>query len=57
MQTITSAETVATGRLPMRAPEGTSSDMGSAISWKLMKAPPKATPSTINETMKLFIAE
>ena len=54
--TITRAETVETGTPPSLAAAGTSSDMGSAISWKLMNAPPNATPSTIRETMKGFTA-
>ena len=57
ISTITSAETVETGSPPMRAPAGTSSDMGRAISWKLMKAPPRAMPITIREIRKGFTAE
>ena len=57
ISTITSADTVATGTPPMRAPAGTSSDMGSAISWKLMNAPPRAIASTMSETVKSLTAE
>ncbi len=57
IRTITRAETVATGMPPMRAPAGTSSDMGRAMSWKLMKAPPSATPITISEIRKGLKAE
>ena len=57
MSTMTSAEIIATGMPPMRAPAGTSSDMGSAISWKFTNAPPSATPSTRVETTKSFVAE
>ena len=42
---------------PRRAPEGTSSDMGSAISWKFTNAPPSATPSTRIETTNSLVAE
>ena len=57
ISTITRAEIVETGTPPMRAPAGTSSDMGSAMSWKLMKAPPRAMPSTRSEITKSFTAE
>ncbi len=57
IKTRTRADTVDTGTLPTRAPAGTNSDMGSAISWKLMNAPPSATPRTNMETKKNFHAE
>ena len=57
ISTITSAEMVATGTPPMRAPAGTSSDIGSAISWKLTKAPPRAIARTTTETTKSLAAE
>ena len=55
IRTTTSAATVETGMPPMRLPEGTSSDIGSAMRLKFTNAPPMATASTISDTTKSWV--